>query len=75
MRLSKRWSLSMNGTISLRPGRLLGANGFAETRDDHRLVLMNDEEQRAPFQRREETKSPIKTIGQLWRKRIGAGAE
>ena len=44
----------MNGIFSFKPGRFLGANGFAEARDDDGFVLMHGEEQRAPLQRGEE---------------------
>src|SRR5712675_697555 len=36
--------------LHLQPGRGDSANDLAETRDDHRLILRHDEEQRSPFQ-------------------------
>ena len=50
MRLLEPLQLIDDGQLHLQPGHGDSANDLAETRDDHRLVLVHHEEQRSPFQ-------------------------
>ncbi len=47
-----------NGKLELQPGRLLDPDGLAEASHDRGFVLMDGEEKRAPFQRREQKDEP-----------------
>src|SRR5207245_8202371 len=47
-----------HGQFDLQSGVCDRANDFAETRDDHSFILMDNEKQRSPFERCENEENP-----------------